>query len=809
MKTNIFKKVTALLLTIILILSMCITGTSVSAVEGTRKIYFAVSEYWKMANARFAVYIWADNVGGTFTPMTKETDYLYSVEISNNKTNMFFARINPSTTEDSWSSIWNRTINLEIPANKDCFILNDNEWNSANGIWSTYELITEPAKLSNNGYYEINSLGNLYWLAQQINNGLITQHKAKLTNDITIPRHIVWTPINVPEDVSGCVFDGNGHTITMNQNLDNGTTSDADFGLYKTYNYSTIENLILKGNVVVNTTGYVGGLSAISYRTTIKNVASYMNITNNCTTGGSVGGFVGLFGGKHEDGLYSLILNCIIYSDISGYIAGGFIGQTFSGDLYYDMENCAFTGKTTGTHLFGTIVGNHHVKSVCKLKHVYWIARIYYSFSGNSDSRNLYFYDSGSMNSYCFSSGEVAYFLGDAFGQTIGTDKLPILGGAKVYRGFKCDAARIYYSNEELPTTIPDHKEYDENGFCIECKKGPQPAIDSNNDGYYEITNAGNLYWFADRVGYGNNTMNVILTNDIIVNEGEITAESKDARVWNPIHYDYAGTFDGNNKTISGLYVNDNPYVGCSGLFSRLFTGQVKNLGIINSYFNGDKNIGSIVGYNDRGSITNCYSTSIVQGNSDYIGGIVGFNDSGSVTNCYYTGIINGNTDTIGSIVGYNKTGSVTNCYYIHTNGIGGIHGANFAGSAEEKTAKEFENGEVAYLLGDAFGQVIGTDLLPVLGGAKVYYGYENCTSTEKHFSNKVCYDEIPDCCHELGDLDLDGYITIRDVSTLTKYLAGLLTLSECQLSTADVNGNGKINISDATHIQKILAGFV
>ena len=33
-----------------------------------------------------------------------------------------------------------------------------------------------------------------------------------------------------------------------------------------------------------------------------------------------------------------------------------------------------------------------------------------------------------------FASGEIAYYLGDAFGQTIGTEPLPIFGGAKVYR---------------------------------------------------------------------------------------------------------------------------------------------------------------------------------------------------------------------------------------------------------------------------------------------------------------------------------------------------------------------------------------
>ena len=55
-----------------------------------------------------------------------------------------------------------------------------------------------------------------------------------------------------------------------------------------------------------------------------------------------------------------------------------------------------------------------------------------------------------------------------------------------------------------------------------------------------------------------------------------------------------------------------------------------------------------------------------------------------------------------------------------------------------------------------------------------------------------------------IGDVNLDGEVTIQDATLLQKYLAGLATLSEEQLALADVNGDEYISISDITAIQKL-----
>lgn len=61
---------------------------------------------------------------------------------------------------------------------------------------------------------------------------------------------------------------------------------------------------------------------------------------------------------------------------------------------------------------------------------------------------------------------------------------------------------------------------------------------------------------------------------------------------------------------------------------------------------------------------------------------------------------------------------------------------------------------------------------------------------------------------YKIGDTNLDGKITIRDVTAIQRHLVELETLNEEQLAVADTNGDGEINIADATHLQKYLAEF-
>lgn len=59
-----------------------------------------------------------------------------------------------------------------------------------------------------------------------------------------------------------------------------------------------------------------------------------------------------------------------------------------------------------------------------------------------------------------------------------------------------------------------------------------------------------------------------------------------------------------------------------------------------------------------------------------------------------------------------------------------------------------------------------------------------------------------------LGDVNLDGKVNVTDATAIQKYLAGSTEFSDVRKLNADVNGDGNISITDATTIQKIIAGF-
>lgn len=60
-----------------------------------------------------------------------------------------------------------------------------------------------------------------------------------------------------------------------------------------------------------------------------------------------------------------------------------------------------------------------------------------------------------------------------------------------------------------------------------------------------------------------------------------------------------------------------------------------------------------------------------------------------------------------------------------------------------------------------------------------------------------------------LGDVDLDGKVTINDATVIQRYLAEMVNLNNEQIKLGDVDNNGKIDINDATMIQRYLAELI
>ena len=204
------------------------------------------------------------------------------------------------------------------------------------------------------------------------------------------------------------------------------------------------------------------------------------------------------------------------------------------------------------------------------------------------------------------------------------------------------------------------------------------------------------------------------------------------------------GVVGDNSGTVSDCYNNGS----VSGSVS--IGGVVGyNSGIVSGCYNignisGNSRIGGVVGYNNNISddspaiVTGCYNNGNVSGNNIYVGGIVGDN-SAIVRSCYNTG----NSSEGGVVGGNRKDGTVTNCYYDSTVHTGNAFYFNLGTATDVlgKTTTQFASGEVAYLLQgeqeeNVWGQTIGTDAYPVLGGEKVYRGYESCGDTEPKYTN-------------------------------------------------------------------------
>ena len=191
----------------------------------------------------------------------------------------------------------------------------------------------------------------------------------------------------------------------------------------------------------------------------------------------------------------------------------------------------------------------------------------------------------------------------------------------------------------------------------------------------YQISDSDELYWFAEYVNAGYTTACAELTDDIYVGSE-----------WTPIGSSpYTGTFDGQGYTIIGLrFPSDESDSEPLGFFRGTETNSViRNVGIVNSSFNGLSDVGGVCGRNN-GTIENCYFTGTVSGRQN-VGGVCGRNN-GTIKNCYNNGSVSccsrGDTDMYGGVCGMNyDSGTIENCYNTGTvsgfDVAGGVCGAN------------------------------------------------------------------------------------------------------------------------------------
>ncbi|MDD7402486.1 MAG: YDG domain-containing protein, partial [bacterium] len=302
------------------------------------------------------------------------------------------------------------------------------------------------------------------------------------------------------------------------------------------------------------------------------------------------------------------------------------------------------------------------------------------------------------------------------------------------------------------------------------------------------------------------------------------------------------------------IYRCSNNGIVCGGLATQSLSSHAGILGvngvkgIVNECYNtGDVtnatneeniNIGGIVGLNIH-LIQNCYNASSITGDeNDYVGGIAGsvgmwaesYPESiNTIVNCYNRGIVAGGKGNIcvRGIVGYYETGKIENNYY--------VEGTRSDSLATVKSARQFANGEVAFLLsqgcttevtssqdssvstvtfdGSAWGQNIDNEgerqYYPALNGDTAK-GYETSAESDcKGYSNtkdKVrehkfvenCTDEIcAYCC--LKNIDYLGLSAeCSEITYDGKSHTPEITIKAKKADNSDTDSSDVDNASDA-----------
>ena len=254
---------------------------------------------------------------------------------------------------------------------------------------------------------------------------------------------------------------------------------------------------------------------------------------------------------------------------------------------------------------------------------------------------------------------------------------------------WQCDVCKKTFTDEAGKKTVDNviipalKHSYNENGFCENDDTHYQPANYNEEIEKYEISNAGQLYWFAEQVNSGDTSLNAVLTTDIVVNEtvlaadGFLGADPDTLRMWRSIGDDdteniFKGIFDGQGHTISGLYFSNDSNesdVMCASLFG-FSAGIIQNVGLEDSYFNyyyakidGQLIVSGVAAgicAANNGQIVNCYNAGTILGYG--ASGICVINSgNGSIENCYNTGVIRG-FGLVAGICNLNA-GSMKDCY--------------------------------------------------------------------------------------------------------------------------------------------------
>jgi len=221
----------------------------------------------------------------------------------------------------------------------------------------------------------------------------------------------------------------------------------------------------------------------------------------------------------------------------------------------------------------------------------------------------------------------------------------------------------------------------------------------------FTISTAADLAELAELVNGGKTFAGKTITLAKDISLSAYASSNKDfnsGKGWIPIGRDnrpFSGTIEGNGKTVSGLYINDNAS-DYMGLFGFVKNAVIRDLGVVDVSIYGKGNVGGLSGRASGGVVENCYSTGTLRGTGSGLGGVIGYVDeSCKITGCYSTATFSG-VSAVGGVVGNLYLGGLTECYYVGdisgTTEVGGVVGSiGYRGSGVNNVSACYSGGTV------------------------------------------------------------------------------------------------------------------
>ena len=627
---------------------------------------------------------------------------------------------------------------------------------------------------SKNNTYVLNDYADLYGFAVLAGDTNFAGKTVKLGADITCnkgnaeewlenPALNQWVTIG---NFAG-TFDGQGKII---KGLCQSNESAWNVGLFG----KTLQGAVIKNVNIENSTFegeyHIGSIVGSAVGTTIQNVYSDANIK---ATEGHVGGIAGSMSG-------SMIRNSWFDGNAVGvkHYAGG-ITSFMSGNSTNKIEHCLNTGSVAAWSCAGGIVGLisgpaelTDSLSTGKIGGSVTLGSAIGSISKDTSVKVSAVYGARDGAKYVVASGNYSGEILSYWNNSL-----------KGYNGYVL--TKLDFENHwvALENETPMLRNFSDTSGALNVSDVDR--IDTRwyieDKSWFVISTREQLLGLAYLVNTGTDFegKTVRLGKDIVFNDGDAAtyAENAPKYSWTPIgstinHANetarFAGTFDGQLHTISGLYANT-PDAWFVGLFGAVEDATIKNVKITNSYFVGQYYVSAVVGHAIDSTINTVYSDAMLYATAGNSGGIAGGISNVTILNAWFDGKIE--VDSIGGgIAGVAFTGTeniMSNCLNTATikggGNTGGLLGllqgtvrmldclsasetaiatsAGSVGSVIGSIAKDSGKAKVSrvYALSSTYSVAIGGNPSLATMAPKIYAdlsGYNGYTLTKLDFAN-------------------------------------------------------------------------